>query len=378
MRSTSYAFQKRVTVGLSGGVDSSVAATLLLEQGYRVDGVFMKNWEDDDQEGYCPAEKDFLDAKSVCDQLGVRLQAVNFSQEYRERVFRYFLEEYRAGRTPNPDILCNKEIKFKVFLEHALKHGADLIATGHYARIIYREGRFRLLKSRDRNKDQTYFLYTLGQEQLSRTLFPVGELTKDEVRSIAAANDLATHAKKDSTGICFIGERNFREFLGRYLPVRPGEMCTPEGEVIGEHAGLMYYTLGQRQGLGIGGRSGARQGVPWYVVGKEVITNRLYVAQGLHPMLYSRTLEAEQLHWVADPPAPIPFRCRAKIRYRQSEQPCTIVRLEGDCCEVRFDEPQLAATPGQSVVFYDGEECLGGGVIQWTDAPPPHVQEQQD
>ena len=375
MKESGYHFQQRITVGLSGGVDSSVAATLLLEQGYRVEGVFMKNWEEDDRDGHCPAEADFRDAKSVCDRLGIPLRAVNFSREYRERVFRHFLQEYQAGRTPNPDILCNKEIKFRVFLDHALERGADRIATGHYARVVQRDGLFRLLKARDGNKDQSYFLYTLGQQQLSRTFFPLGDLTKKEVRGIAADHGLVTHAKKDSTGICFIGERNFREFLGRYLPARPGEMRTPEGEVVGEHAGLMYYTLGQRQGLGIGGRPGARQGVPWYVVGKDVARNRLYVAQGLHPMLYSRTLEAEQLHWVTGAPVAVPFRCRAKIRYRQAEQPCTIVRLNGGGCEVRFDEPQLAATPGQSIVFYDGEECLGGGIIRWTDAPPPDVQE---
>ncbi len=376
MNVVSYNFQKRVTVGLSGGVDSSVAATLLLEQGYRVDGMFMKNWEDDDRDDHCPAEADFRDAKSVCEQLGISLRVVNFSREYREKVFRYFLDEYRAGRTPNPDILCNKEIKFKVFLEHALGLGANLIATGHYARVVERDGYFHLLKAKDLNKDQTYFLYTLGQEQLAHTLFPVGGLLKSEVRAIAARNGLATHAKKDSTGICFIGERNFREFLSRYLPAQPGEMCTPDGEIIGEHAGLMYYTLGQRQGLGIGGRPGAPQGVPWYVVGKEISSNRLYVSQGLHPMLYSRTLEANQLHWVAHAPS-VPFRCQAKIRYRQPEQPCTILRLEKGWCEVRFDEPQLAATPGQSVVFYSGEECLGGGVIQRTDAPLADIQEQR-
>ena len=374
---SSYTFQKRVIVGLSGGVDSSVAATLLLEQGDRVDGVFMKNWEDDDREGYCPAEQDFQDAKSVCERIGVPLQAVNFSQAYRDKVFRYFLEEYRAGRTPNPDILCNREIKFRVFLEHALNRGADQIATGHYARVAEKDGRFQLLKARDQNKDQTYFLYTLGQQQLARTLFPLGDLNKSEVRAIAAQNGLVTHAKKDSTGICFIGERNFREFLSRYLPAQPGEMYTPEGERIGEHAGLMYYTLGQRQGLGIGGRSGAQEGKPWYVVGKDVANNRLIVSQGLHPMLYSTTLEASQLHWVAGEPVTPPFRCRAKIRYRQPEQPCIITRLDGDHCQVTFDQPQQAATPGQSVVFYLGEACLGGAVIDQTDAPSINVQECQ-
>ena len=374
---SSYTFQKRVIVGLSGGVDSSVAATLLLEQGYRVDGVFMKNWEDDDSDGYCPAEQDFQDAKSVCEQLGVSLQAVNFSRAYRDNVFHYFLEEYRAGRTPNPDILCNREIKFKVFLEHALDRGAELIATGHYARVAEKDGRFQLLKARDQNKDQTYFLYTLGQQQLSRTLFPLGELEKSEVRAIAAKNGLVTHAKKDSTGICFIGERNFREFLSRYLPARPGEMRTPDGELIGEHAGLMYYTLGQRQGLGIGGRAGAQEGKPWYVVGKDIANNLLIVSQGLHPLLYSSSLEARQLHWVAGEAVTTPFRCKAKIRYRQPEQPCVITRIDDNSCQVTFDEPQQAATPGQSVVFYHGEECIGGGVIEHTDAPPANIQEWQ-
>ncbi len=364
-----YAFQKRVVVGLSGGVDSSVAAVLLLEQGYRIDGVFMKNWEGDDSDGHCPAERDFSDAGSVCSQLGIPLEAVNFSKEYSDRVFRHFLQEYRAGRTPNPDILCNKEIKFKIFLEYALQRGAELIATGHYARIGKRGGRFQLLKARDTNKDQSYFLYTLGQRQLARTLFPVGEMQKSEVRAVAARNRLVTHAKKDSTGICFIGERNFREFLARYLPARPGEMCTPEGESVGEHQGLMYYTLGQRQGLGIGGRPNARQGEPWYVVGKDIANNRLLVSQGLHPMLYSSTLEAGELHWVAGEAVRTPFRCRAKIRYRQPEQLCVIEKISGDYCRVRFDEPQQAVTPGQSVVFYDDEVCLGGGTIDRTNAP---------
>ncbi len=374
---SSYKFQKRIIVGLSGGVDSSVAATLLLEQGYRVDGVFMKNWEDDDSDGYCPAEQDFQDAKSVCEQLGVSLQAVNFAQAYRDNVFHHFLQEYRAGRTPNPDVLCNREIKFKVFLQHALSRGAERIATGHYARVAETDGRFQLLKARDRNKDQSYFLYTLGQQQLSRTLFPLGELNKKEVRAIAAQNGLVTHAKKDSTGICFIGERNFREFLSRYLPAQPGEMRTPGGELIGEHTGLMYYTLGQRQGLGIGGRPGAQEGKPWYVVGKDVENNLLIISQGKHPMLYSTTLETSQLHWVAGEPVAPPFRCKAKIRYRQPEQSCIITRVDGDHCQVTFDQPQQAATPGQSVVFYHGEACLGGGVIERTNTLPVNIQEWQ-
>ncbi len=350
---------------MSGGVDSSVAATLLLEQGYRVDGVFMKNWEED---GPCPADQDFRDARSVCDVLGVSLRMVNFSRDYRERVFEHFLGELRAGRTPNPDILCNREIKFRLFLEQALRLGAERIATGHYARIGERNGRLRLLKARDRNKDQSYFLYTLGQEQLARTLFPLGELEKGEVRAIAARHGLVTHDKRDSTGICFIGKRNFREFLGKFLPASPGEMRTPEGELVGEHSGLMFYTLGQRHGLGIGGRAGS-SGEPWYVVGKDPARNLLYVSQGTHPMLFSRSLEADRLHWISGEGVTTPLRCTARVRYRQEEQECVVTHAEGGRCRVSFDTPQQAVTPGQSIVFYSGEECLGGAVIAATDAP---------
>ena len=356
-------------VGLSGGVDSSVAATLLLEQGYRVDGMFMKNWEENDGSGHCPAEQDFRDARSVCDAIGVSLQMVNFSRQYRERVFGHFLQELRAGRTPNPDILCNREIKFRLFLEYALQQGAERIATGHYARIEKRGGRLRLLKARDDNKDQTYFLYTLSQAQLARTMFPLGELQKSQVRAIAARRGLVTHDKRDSTGICFIGKRNFREFLTRYLPGRPGEMRTPEGELLGEHIGLMYYTLGQRQGLGIGGRAGSSSSEPWYVVGKDPAQNILYVSQGTHPMLFSTTLEASGLHWIPGEPVSTPLRCSARIRYRQALQECVITRAEGGRCHVRFDSAQQAVTPGQSIVFYAGEECLGGAVIERSDAP---------
>lgn len=357
---------QHVIVGLSGGVDSSVAALLLQQQGYQVEGMFMKNWEEDDSEEYCSAAEDLADARSVSESLGLSLHAVNFSAEYWDRVFSHFLKEYEAGRTPNPDILCNREIKFKAFLEHAIGLGADYIATGHYARVDCKDGRYRLLKGRDAGKDQSYFLYTLGQSQLSRSLFPVGELEKNEVRRIAEQHQLVTYDKKDSTGICFIGERNFREFLSRYLPAQPGEIQTPEGLVIGHHSGLMYYTLGQRQGLGIGGVPGASDD-PWYVVSKDMERNVLIAAQGHnHPLLFSQSLQASQLSWVDGAGPAAPYRCRAKTRYRQSDQACTITRMENGQCEVVFEEPQRAVTPGQSVVFYDDEVCLGGGVIEST------------
>ncbi len=350
-------------VGLSGGVDSSVAALLLLEQGYAVEGLFMKNWEEDDTAEQCTAEEDLRDARAVCDQLDIPLHTVNFSAEYWDRVFAYFLQEYGAGRTPNPDVLCNKEIKFRAFLDHALHLGAEFIATGHYARVGH-DDTLQLLKGADPDKDQSYFLYTLGQEALGRSLFPIGELPKPEVRRLAKKAGLPTHAKKDSTGICFIGERDFRAFLQRYLPAQPGEMRTPEGEYVGEHQGLMYYTLGQRQGLGIGGRRGGG-GAPWYVVGKDLDRNVLLVAQGHdHPLLYSTELEARQAHWVAGAPRADRFQCTAKTRYRQTDQACTVERRTADRWHVTFDQPQWAITPGQSVVFYDDAVCLGGGVIQ--------------
>lgn len=356
----------QVIVGLSGGVDSSVAAYLLKQQGYGVEGMFMKNWEEDDTEEHCSAAEDLADARSVSESLAIPLHTVNFSAEYWDRVFSHFLKEYEAGRTPNPDILCNREIKFKAFLDHAIDMGADFIATGHYARVEKRDGRYLLLKGRDGNKDQSYFLYTLGQKQLQKSLFPIGELEKSEVRRIALEHKLVTHDKKDSTGICFIGERNFRDFLSRYLPAKPGEIQTPEGRVIGRHSGLMYYTLGQRQGLGIGGVPGAPD-EPWYVVAKDMERNILYAAQGHdHPMLFSSVLHAGQLSWVAGTGPAAPFRCHAKTRYRQGDQACTITRITESGCEVRFDQPQRAVTPGQSVVFYDGEICLGGGVIEST------------
>ncbi|MDO9372366.1 MAG: tRNA 2-thiouridine(34) synthase MnmA [Gammaproteobacteria bacterium] len=357
---------KRVIVGMSGGVDSSVAAWLLLQQGYEVHGLFMKNWEGDDADEHCTAAADFQDAKDVCAKLDIPLHAANFAREYWERVFSYFLEEYRAGRTPNPDVLCNKEIKFKSFLEHALALGAELIATGHYARSAQRHGVFHLLKACDLNKDQSYFLHGLGQIQLARTLFPLGELTKPEVRVIAAQQGFVNSAKKDSTGICFIGERNFKNFLSRYLPAQPGEIRSVDGTRLGRHDGLMYYTLGQRQGLGIGGRHGA-SGDAWYVTGKDMEKNVLVVAQGHdHPSLYSRSLAAHDLCWVPGNAPQAPLSCAAKTRYRQTDQPCTITKTEKGICEVQFDAPQRAVTPGQSVVFYQGEECLGGGVIEHT------------
>lgn len=357
---------KRVMVGMSGGVDSSVAAWLLLQQGYEVHGLFMKNWEGDDADGHCTAAADFQDAKDVCAKLDIPLHAANFSKDYWERVFSYFLDEYRAGRTPNPDVLCNKEIKFKSFLDHALALGAELIATGHYARSAQRHGVFHLLKACDLNKDQSYFLHGLGQAQLARTLFPLGELTKPQVRAIAMEQGFVNAAKKDSTGICFIGERNFREFLSRYLPAQPGEMRSADGDLLGTHDGLMYYTLGQRQGLGIGGQQ-AMSGEAWYVADKQMATNTLVVVQGHdHPLLYRQRLSARDLCWVSGSAPPAPLSCMAKTRYRQDDQPCTITRLENGICEVAFDLPQRAVTPGQSVVFYQGENCLGGGVIERT------------
>lgn len=353
----------RVVVGMSGGVDSSVAALLLLENGYEVHGVFMKNWEESFEPGYCTAGEDLQDAADVCDTLGIPLHKVNFSAQYRDRVFQYFLQEYRQGRTPNPDILCNKEIKFKAFLDYAHSLGADYMATGHYARRMEHNGQQRLLKGLDAAKDQSYFLHTLNQGQLAKALFPVGGLQKHQVRELATQADLITYDKKDSTGICFIGERKFRAFLNRYLPVQPGEIRTPEGELVGEHLGLMFYTLGQRQGLGIGGRRGD-SGDPWYVIDKDLRRNVLIVVQGSHhPRLFQRRLRASRLHWIAGMPLQVPFQCHAKTRYRQADQACTITTLDNDSCEVVFTGPQRAITPGQSVVFYDENQCLGGGII---------------
>lgn len=353
----------RVIVGMSGGVDSSVTAYLLKEQGYQVEGLFMKNWEEEPgQEDNCHAEQDFIDAQAVALKLGIRLHTVNFASEYWDRVFSYFLEEYEAGRTPNPDILCNKEIKFKAFLDYALSLGADKIATGHYARVEQSGDQFLLKKGLDPNKDQSYFLHQLNQHALSHSLFPIGELEKTQVRDIAKAQGFRNHAKKDSTGICFIGERRFREFLKRYLPAKPGKIITENGESIGQHDGLMYYTMGQRQGLGIGGTKIGDES-PWYVAGKNLQTNELTVVQGHdHPLLHQSSLLAKQTHWISNKPT-LPFHCNAKTRYRQHDQACTIASEENDCLNVVFEQSQRAITPGQSVVFYDEDICLGGGVI---------------
>jgi len=357
-----------VVVGVSGGVDSSVAALLLKRSGNDVAGMFMQNWEEDERFGECHAERDRADAVHVCAKLGLTFHARNFASEYWDRVFEHFLAEYRAGRTPNPDVLCNREIKFKTFLDHAHALGADKIATGHYARTDERNGRHRLLRGLDGNKDQSYFLYALGQQQLASTLFPVGELPKPEVRRLAREAGLPTHDKKDSTGICFIGERDFREFLSHYIPARKGELRTPEGKRLGEHDGVMYYTLGQRTGLGIGGRRDAGN-EPWYVVGKNVAENVLFVAQGNEThWLQSQQLRASELTWVAGAAPAAEFACTAKTRYRQSDQTCR-VRICDDGCMVEFDTPQRAVTPGQSIVFYRDDECLGGGIIDATDAP---------
>jgi tRNA-uridine 2-sulfurtransferase len=349
----------RVVVGMSGGVDSSVAAYLLKEQGYDVIGIFMKNWDDTDEFGVCTATEDYEDVIRVANQIGIPYYAVNFEKEYWDKVFTYFLDEYKAGRTPNPDIMCNKEIKFKAFLDHALKLGADYLATGHYARVIVEDGETKMLRGVDSNKDQTYFLNQLSQDQISKVMFPLGHLTKPEVREIAKKAGLATANKKDSTGICFIGERNFKEFLSQYLPAQPGRMETLTGEYKGEHQGLMYYTIGQRHGLGIGG-----DGDPWFVVGKDLERNVLLVGQGFHnEALYSDAIIATKVSWVSNKEKPKEFRCTAKFRYRQPDNNVTVRLLDNDEVEVIFDEPIRAVTPGQAVVFYNGEECLGGGTI---------------
>jgi tRNA-uridine 2-sulfurtransferase len=353
----------RVVVGMSGGVDSSVTAYLLKQQGYDVIGIFMKNWDDTDEFGHCTAEEDFQDVRRVCEQIGIPYYTVNFEKEYMEKVFQYFLDEYKRGRTPNPDVMCNREIKFGELLDKVMDLGADYIATGHYARVEYRDGAYRLLRGVDTNKDQSYFLNALNQHQLSKTMFPLGSLTKPQVREIAEKAGLATAMKKDSTGICFIGERNFREFLQNYLPAKPGNIETVDGEVIGRHDGLMYYTLGQRQGLGIGGGHG-KTGQPWFVVDKDLERNVLIVAEGAgHPRLYSTSLIATDVNWISGKEPESSFTCTAKFRYRQPDQGVTVHLREGNTVEVVFDQPQKAVTPGQAVVFYNGEECLGGGII---------------
>lgn len=358
--------KKRVVVGMSGGVDSSVAAMLLKQQGYEVVGLFMKNWEDDDDDEYCSSKQDLIDAVSVADRLGIEIEAVNFSKEYKDRVFANFLEEYQAGRTPNPDILCNAEIKFKAFLDHAMDMGADLIATGHYAQVRenpVNPGEFQLLKADDGSKDQSYFLYRLNQAQLSKTLFPLGKYLKREVREIAREIGLANAEKKDSTGICFIGERPFQEFLQRYLPRQPGEIKTPEGKIVGQHDGLMYYTLGQRQGLKIGG-SKEGSGEPWFVAAKDMAKNELIVVQGHdHPLLLNDGLKAGQLHWISGQAPKTNWVYAAKTRYRQPDAPCEIDAISQDEVTIQFGQKQWAITPGQSAVVYESNVCLGGGII---------------
>jgi tRNA-specific 2-thiouridylase len=365
--------RERVVVGMSGGVDSSVAALLLKQQGYEVVGLFMKNWEDDDTDDYCTSRADLVDAASVADVIGIELEAVNFAALYRERVFAHFLREYQAGRTPNPDVLCNSEIKFRAFLDHALGLGADWIATGHYARVRRPAGRggpVELWKARDAGKDQSYFLHRLTQSQLAPALFPLGEMQKRDVRALARASGIPTWAKKDSTGICFIGERPFRDFLARYLPREPGPMVTPEDRIVGRHAGLAYYTLGQRQGLGIGGtRDGSD--APWFVAGKDPARNALIVVQGHdHPLLHRQEVAAIEPHWIAGSPPALPARLGAKTRYRMPDATCEVDARDGTL-RARFDEPQWAPTPGQYLVLYDGDVCLGGAVIAGEVLPAP-------
>ncbi len=358
----------RVIVGLSGGVDSAVAAHLLLEQGYAVEGLFMKNWEEDDEPGYCAVAADLADAQAAAETLGIRLRTVNFAAEYWDRVFETFLAEYRALRTPNPDVLCNSEIKFRAFLDHGLDLGANWIATGHYARVGHGPGRSRLRLARDAGKDQTYFLHRLSQAQLNRSLFPLADLTKAAVRDIARGLGLANAEKKDSTGICFIGERRFGEFLARWLPEDPGPIETPAGQLLGEHRGLAWYTIGQRSGLGIGGVHGAGE-APWFVAAKDAARNTLIVVQGAeHPRLYTDGLRGEQLHWIAGTPpvtqAQLPFHCLYRLRHRQALQRCTLLEYDNAGCRLRFAQPQRAVAPGQSLVLYHGDECLGGTLIE--------------
>nr|NNM91051.1 tRNA 2-thiouridine(34) synthase MnmA [Bacilli bacterium] len=374
--------ETRVVVGMSGGVDSSVAAWLLKEQGYDVVGVFMKNWDETDENGHCTAEEDFEDVRRVCEHIGIPYYSVNFEKQYMDRVFHYFLEEYRLGRTPNPDVLCNREIKFKELLDRALLIGADYLATGHYAAIGQTEEQFTLQRAHDQGKDQTYFLHLLGQDALKKTIFPLGHMTKSQVRAIAQEQGLATAKKKDSTGICFIGERNFKRFLQTYLPAKPGDMKTLEGETIGRHDGLMYYTIGQRHGLAIGGMG---TGEPWFVVGKDLSQNILYVTQGAdHPALFSEGLLASNPHFIDGRQLAVgeTLVCTAKFRYRQADQAVTVTQLQDGSLRIDFAQKQRAITPGQSVVFYDGEVCLGGAVIDQAltstplipSSPTIHVQ----
>ena len=354
---------RRVVVGLSGGVDSAVAAWLLKRAGHQVVGMFMKNWEEEDADGYCTSRQDLIDAAAVADVLGIELEAVNFAAEYRDRVFAKFLHEYQAGRTPNPDVLCNSEIKFRSFLDHARSLGAERIATGHYAQLALGDCAISLRKAADAAKDQTYFLHRLTREQLDASLFPVGAMIKRDVRALAREQGIPTYAKKDSTGICFIGERPFREFLARYLPREPGAIETVDGRVVGRHQGLAWYTLGQRQGIGVGGRRDAGD-APWFVAAKDRARNALIVVQGHdHPRLYADAVETGAMHWIAGAP-PLRSRVTAKLRYRMPDAPCRLEPLVAGRWSVRFDEPQWAPTPGQYLVVYDGGACLGGGVIE--------------
>ena len=352
----------RIVAGMSGGVDSSVAALLLKRAGHEVIGVFMNNWEEKDENGVCTSERDWADVRAVCERLDIPYYSVNFAKQYRERVFEHFLAEYRRGRTPNPDVLCNREIKFNVFLDFAEKLGAEKLATGHFARLDRAGGEYRLLRARDENKDQTYFLYMLGQRALSKALFPVGGLTKAEIREIARDAGLPVSEKKDSTGVCFIGERNFKRFLSEYLPAQPGDMVTPEGRVVGRHDGLMYYTLGQRRGLGIGGGGNGQR---WFVVRKDLQNNRLVVRQGEDDELYTGEAAGSDVTWLAGRP-PVaegePLRCLVRLRHRQPLQGCALTLRDGRAL-MRFDAPQRAVTPGQSAVFYQDQVCLGGAII---------------
>ena len=356
---------KKVILGLSGGVDSAVAAILLEQQGADVHALHMTNWEDDD--GYCTSAEDLQDARQICEQLDIPLHHVNFAREYRDRVFSYFLDEYMAGRTPNPDVLCNREIKFGVFRDYAKRLGGEFLATGHYARASIVDGEAQLSKAADRSKDQSYFLHAVAEEALAATMFPLGDLQKAEVRAIARDHAVPVFDKKDSTGICFIGERPFKEFLSTYLPANPGSIQTPDGKTIGEHSGLMYHTIGQRQGLGVGGRQDAGD-EPWYVAGKDLDSNVLIVVQGAHPLLFSDSIEATDASWIGEPPKELAngqsLRCMVKIRYRQPDQACEVVPMYDHDLMVNFEQPQRAVAPGQFAVFYDGDRCLGGAVIE--------------
>jgi len=372
---------KQIIVGMSGGVDSSVSALLLQKQGHQVSGLFMKNWEDSDPDSPCQAAIDVEDAFAVCEKLNISLDAVNFAKEYWDHVFEYFLDEYRRGRTPNPDVLCNKEIKFRAFLDYAIQQGADCIATGHYARVAKKDGRYQLLKGQDENKDQSYFLYLLNQQQLAKTVFPLGEISKPKVRQIATDAGFANHEKKDSTGICFIGEQRFKTFLNKYLPACKGEIHSIDNELLGTHDGLMFHTIGQRKGLGIGGRQNDN-GEPWYVVGKDLSQNILIVAQGHnHPTLFSSDLIAGQIHWISGhPPEQLlqsSFACHARIRYRQEDQACTLTLDNDNRIRAHFEQAQRAVTPGQSIVLYDGDVCLGGAIIEYAEGEPMNLNTAQ-